>query len=244
MKRKYTFARAVLVRDGTTILAAAVKYGVQLGDRLSTARHQEITGYLATVRTGDTGQNLNAGNIGDLTVAQNQQFKKVLTQFGALRDFASRAFKTDKVKLREQFSVGAPETKKLAEIQLRVATAVAAARQAANAAALTAKGWLAADTNELETLAGSLKTTDETQEEGKRDKVGDTAQLIDAENKLYDGLLDIQGIARKVFAADNPANVTARADFLLNTFPPRNGGKDKPNPDQPNQPTPPTPPAQ
>lgn len=240
--RKFKFALAILSLNGKAILDAAVKYAAQIGARLSPARVTELQGYLQSVTDGVAVQKGKSGDVGDLTAEQNRLLKEVNGHLAEARKFAKRAFPGQTVKLHEQFQVGEADTahkkRDLASIVERARIVLASCRNAANATALADKGWLAADSDALETAITALADTDETQETGKGERKGDTEAVTIAANNLYDGLLDIQVIAGKVFPVATPGNVAIRDEFKLGTFPPKDqGGKDK----KPNGPTPPAP---
>jgi hypothetical protein len=68
--------------------------------------------------------------------------------------------------------------------------------------------------------------------------VGQTAFVNTEANDLYDRLLDIQNAADLEWPEDDPANVAARAKFLLGVFP-YGGGSGGTTPPTPPAPEPP-----
>jgi hypothetical protein len=228
VKRKFNFALAILIRDGKAILNAAGKYATQLGVRLPSSRVTELQGYLATVTGSEAAQKEKKGEVGTLTQAQNDRLGELNRLVCSVREFAKRAFKGQLVKLHYKFQVGGDKSHSLGSIEEQAGIVLASCQQTDNAAALAGKGWLASDTQLLADTLGNTGTADDTQETGKSEAKGDTGAVNTTANNLYDGLLDIQVIADHVFPDTDPANITARADFKLDTFPPKDtGGNDK-----------------
>jgi len=221
---KFSITLAELVRGGKSILDAAVKYAQPLAARLQVSRVTQLQGLLDTVNTASTGQKTAVGEVGTLTLQQNAALKEVERLMSEARNFAKRAFPGQTVKLHEQFQVGmaknkAHEHNDLAVITQRARIILANCVEPTNAAALAGKGWLAADSTALDTAITALCTVDETQESGKGVSKGETEMVTQAANDLYDGLLDIQLIAGKVFPAGNPVNTPIRGEFRIGTFP-------------------------
>ena len=94
------------------------------------------------------------------------------------------------------------------------------------AAELQAKGWVAKDTAALGTAVGKLKDVGTEHENASDERLGLTDEKIIKANDLYHDCLVIQNAARLEYpggkdAAGNARNITGRARFLLDAFPPR-----------------------
>jgi len=237
-KRKFKCALAILVRDGKAILDAAGKYATQLAARLAAARVTELKALHTMVKDSSAAKKENLGEVGNLTQAQNRRIGELRKLMNEARAFAKRAFAGNDVKLREQFQIATHEHNDLASVEQRARIILGSCQDAGNAAALAAKGWLDTDTQELADKIGEAQTADETQETGRSAGLSDTEAVNVAANDLYDGLLDIQTIADRVFPVTTPANIGIRDEFKLGSFPPRDPGKDKGAADQPPAPPP------
>ena len=95
---------------------------------------------------------------------------------------------------------------------------------------LQAKGWIPADTAALGTAVAALAEVAPEQDKAEDDKEGLTNQKVIDANALYADCLTIQNAARLQYpagtdAAGNAKNITERARFLLEEFPPRNREK-------------------
>ena len=164
---------------------------------------------------------------------QNAKLTELQAQLSRARETGKRAFKGNDVKLREEFQVGINKPGDLAAILQRAKIVLASLQKSGNAAALQAKGWLAADTTALDAAIEALDTTDETQESAKNTKTGSTGQRNAKANELYEALLTIQNAANLQWPESKPGTATRRAGFRLDKFPPRSGGGKKPEPPKP-----------
>lgn len=171
------------------------------------------------------------GGVGTLTQEQNAKLKQLNQWIARARKTAGLAFKGQDVKLREEFQVGINEPHDLASVLQRGRTIVAALKQAENAPALKAKGWLDADTTGFEGIISGLAATDTTQETGKGGAKDATGTRNHNANLLYDNLLILQNAADLQWPDDAPANAGIRDEFRLRTFPPRGGSSGKSTPE-------------
>lgn len=235
--RKFKFSLAILILEGKAILDAAGKYAAQLGARLPAARLAELQASHTTVKVSSVAKKEKVGEVGEMTEAQNERIGQLRKVMNNARSFAKRAFAGQEVKLREQFQIGTHKNNDLASVEQRARIILASCKDAANAVAMQAKGWLASDTQDLEDTIGGTESADETQETGKSESKGDTEVVNVAANQLYDGLLDIQVMADRQFPITTPANIQIRDEFKLGSFPPRTGGG-KEKKDQPPAPPP------
>jgi hypothetical protein len=232
MKRRYHGPLALLLDEAGRVFGAAVDYAAQLVGRLDPSRVAQWQTDLGTLKTASTTALTARGELGSLTVAQNAAIKEVRRHLSDARKFAKRAFAGQHVKLNDQFQVGADDhgvhtQHDLAAYKQRARVVVANCREIGNAAALLAKGWLATDTDALQTSLGQLFTTDDTQELSKGESAGDTAAVVTAANAIWDAVVDVQTIAGRVFPDNSPANVEIRNAFRLGIYPPAthsNGG--------------------
>jgi hypothetical protein len=238
----FHFPLAVLSQEGDAILDAAEAHATELAARLPASRTAEIRALHQQVSESSTGQKGKAAEVGTLTQQQNASLTELNRLLSNCRDTAKRAFKGQDVKLHDEFQVGINKPVDLASVLARARITLAACQNADNAAALTGKGWIASDTQALSDAIAKLDTTDDTQETAKATKKGATADVMTAANALYNGLLDIQNIANIQYPANNPANIKVRAEFRLDTFPPKQDTKKKSaTSDKPVTPQPPAP---
>jgi hypothetical protein len=187
----------------------------------------ESRALLNSIRAQHASQKGGAANVGALTQEQNANLKALLDQMSRARDTAKRAFKGQDVKLREEFQVGINKPNDLASHLQRARVILAACQKADNAAALAAKGWIAADTQALSDAIGALDTADDSQESAKATKTGLTGQRNIAANDLYERLLTIQNAANLQWPASG-GNIAVRAEFRIGLFPPKANNKRKP----------------
>ncbi len=236
--RKFHFPIAVLLYEGSPIVAAAKKYASQLQARFSAERVAQIETLLGQVSQQQSDQKEAAGELGELTQEQNTALKPLFKWMSRARDTAKLAFKGQDVKLREQFQVGVTKPNTLGAHKERARTVITSCRNADNTAALAGQGWIAADTDAMEAALTALGTADDTQEIAKGGKKGVTGTRNRNANDLFDGLLAIQNAANLQFPEDVPANIAIRVEFRLDTFPPHTGGKGTPPPTPPAPQTP------
>jgi hypothetical protein len=165
----------------------------------------------------------NAATVGSLTKDQNAKLKAVEGFLSRVRDTAKRAFREDKVKLHEQFQIGSGKATNLAAKLQEARIILAACNKEDNASALAAKGWLKDDTAKMGQAIELLDAADNTQESAKTAKTGTTVQRNEDANELFEHLLTIQNAANIQWPESEVANLAIRAEFHLDTFPPRVG---------------------
>jgi hypothetical protein len=222
------FPLAVLFRDGEAICDAAEKYAADLAARLPAGYATEARTLLGKVNTGDTALKGGAATVGMLTQDQNAKLQVVQDKLAGARDSAKRAFKGSGVKLREEFQVGVNKPSDMASVLQRARIVLAACQNADNATALAGKGWVAADTTAFAAAIQALDAVDDTQETAKAGKKGTTADRNQQANDFYEHLLTIQNAANLQWPVRDSANIAVRAEFRLDTFPPRGSNKKKP----------------
>jgi hypothetical protein len=225
---KIHFPLAVLLRDGEAICDAADKYATDLAVRLPAGYAAEARTLLGKVSAGDATLKGGAAAVGTLTKDQNAKLQAVQDKLTGVRDTAKRAFKGSDVKLREEFQVGVNKPSDMASVLQRARIVLAACQNADNATALAGKGWVAADTMAFAAVIQALDEADDTQETAKAGKKGTTADRNQQATDLYEHLLTIQNAANLQWPARDSANIAVRAEFHLDTFPPKGGNKKKP----------------
>lgn len=235
---KFHFPIATLLRDGDAIYKAAVARP-ELNPRLADDLLTQTGALLLSVPAGDAAQKSKRGGVGTLTQTQDALFRQLNKKIAAARRTAALAFPGQTVKLHEEFQVGANDKAGLGDVLQRARIIIASLKKTENLGPLKAKGWIEADTTAMETILGGLTVADQTQETGKGGAKGATGTRNHDANQLYDNILALQNAADLQWPDDNPANVAVRAEFRLDTFPPR-GGKN--GGDEPTPPAPPTPP--
>jgi len=235
--RKFKFTLAALLGAGDTITGAALDpdYSPDLDLRLKPPYVADTVTLIADIRDKHGKRAGQQGDIGTLTLAEQKLVKALLALMSQARETAKRAFMSNTVKLHDQFCVGKGD-KMVNGILSNARIISASAKTTDNATALAAKGWLAADTQNLDAAIAAAVAGLQPQKPSKSEEVEMTAYLNTEANDLYDRLLDIQNAADLEWPAADPANVAVRAKFLLGVFPYGGSGGTTP-------PTPPTPPA-
>jgi len=213
----------MLLQEGDSICTAAETHQSELGTRLPANYLIETRKLINKVSASDAEQKVGGAAVGALTKDQNAKMQEVQNLLGKVRESAKRAFKGQDVKLHDEFQVGANKPGDLASLLQRARIVLVACGNASNAEALTAVGWLAADTTKLSEAVNALDAVDNTQEAAKSSKAGATAQRNEYANDLYERLLTIQNAADIQWPANLAANTTVRGEFRIGMFPPRPG---------------------
>ena len=234
--RKFKCTMVALLGAGDTITGAALDaaYAPPLNLRLKPPYLADTVTLIADIRDKHGKRAGQQGDFGTLSLAEQKLIKALLALMSQTRETAKRAFKGNNVKLHDQFCVGKSD-KTVNGILGNARIISASAKTTDNATALAAKGWLAADTQNLDAAIAAAVAGLQSQQPGKSEELGQTAFLVSESNDLYDRLLDIQNAADLQWPANDPSNVTVRAKFMLDTFPFDRGTTTPP--------TPPTPPA-
>ena len=224
---KLHFPLAELLRSGNLILIA--------GEADSAVAGRLPTGFIAGARTlwqdlggADTAQAMAKGAAGDLTKEEMAKRTALQAATQPLKDTAKKAFSGQDVKLHDEFQVGINEPHDTASLLRRAGIMLASATETANAAALQAKGYGAADRQKLADAIGAFRGTDSTHETAKNDGTAATGARTSGAVDLCDRLETIQNAASLEYPEIDPANKPKRATFLLGTFPPKGGGAKKP----------------
>lgn len=226
---KFHFSIATLLREGDLITTAA-ESNAAINPRLPTGHAAATRALIGTV-TDDVNKMKNKkGGIGNLTTAQNAQLDELNKWTSRAKQTATLAFKGQAVKLREQFQVGVNDHFDLASIVSRANIILGNVKDAANLAALKAKGWIDADTTAFTAAISALTTADTTQEGGISGGLDATTVRNHDANALYENLQIIQNAADLQWPADVPANTGIRAAFRMDVFPPRGGNGSTPEP--------------
>lgn len=221
-RKKLNFPRDVLLRDGAAIHIAAgahPEFNPRFRANLLTETGQLITDVTQLI----TDQKKEIADTGDLTQEQNAALLVMNDKTAAARKVAPKAFPGDDVKLRQEFQIGAAKTGgyRLSAIVNRARIVLAACRNAENIPALAAKGWVAADTDELAAAISTLTGTDETQETSKTVSMDVTDDLDLKTADLLEHVTTIQSVVDIARPARDPANAAVRKEFRLDTFPPK-----------------------
>jgi len=244
---KFKFPASTLVRSAR-LLAAALEdsaYEAAMTERLGADFTTAFPGKIILLTGKVTAQSGKTGDVSGLTKEQQDQFDEMERLTHGARRTAKLAFPGQTTLLGEEFQVGAGDSKSL-EAELGHATKThAAALKYADA--LQAKGWLPKDTTLLGQTITALGGKDVEQESAFDDRLGMTNEKIIVANDLYHDCLVAQNAARLEYpggkdATGSARNVTARARFLLDEFPPRDRsepdggtqGGTTPPPPQPN----------
>jgi len=228
--RAFRFPLSILIsqagRLGDALGDATV--GPPVAARLPATFAAEFGALLAKVSGGGATKAGQAGGAGQLTQAQTAAFAELERLMGAARRSAALAFPGQDVLLREEFQRGIDTPQSLAAVLERAR--IIAASCAKYAAELAAHGWIAQDTADLGDAITALEGANLSQESALDVGPGITAARTADANALYKKCLSLQNAARLAFPSTRPDTATARARYLLDEFPPRdgNGGAELP----------------
>ena len=242
-RRKFNFPLATLTHSADLLGKAVVDPDYQaamtarLGAEFITAFPAKIT----ALTGGATAQSSQTGDLSQLTVQQQEDFQEMERLTAGARRTARLALPGQDTVLSAEFQVGEAGSKSLAATIARARLTHAAALKYATE--LQTKGWIPADTTALGTAIAALAEVGTEQEQASDDRLGLTNEKIIAANALYADCLTLQNAARLQYpagtdAAGNAKNITQRARFLLEQFPPRDrekpdGGTQDPVPPAP-----------
>jgi hypothetical protein len=235
-RRKFTFPLATLIRsaellrDALTDSAYQEAMTVRLGEQFIADFPSKIT----AVTGKATAQSGQKGDLSQLTAAQQADFKEMERLAAAARRSARQAFPGQDTLLSAEFQVGVIDSQSLSATIARARLTHAAAIK--HVAALKTQGWIPADATALLNAINGLAGIDSEQEQAKDESEGLTNEKTIAANTLYADCLAIQNAARLQYpggtdSKGNEKNITERARFLLNEFPPRD--REKPDGETP-----------
>ncbi len=242
--RKFNFSLATLLTSADLLGDALTDpdYQAAMTARLGEPFVTAFPGKITAVTGGAAAQSSQTGDLSQLTAQQQEDFREMERLASGARRTARLALPGQDTVLSAEFQVGEAGSKSLSATIARARLTHAAALKYATE--LQAKGWIPADTTALGTAIESLAGVDGEQEEAFDDRLGLTNEKTIAANALYADCLAIQNAARLQYpsgtdSAGNARNITERARFLLDEFPPR----DRSQPDGGTQggDTPPTP---
>ena len=248
-RRKFNFPVATLTLNAGLLAKAIVDtdYQAAMTARLSAPFITALPGKITAVTGKSAAQSSQTGDLSTLTDQQKKDYLEMERLSAGARRTARLAFPGQDTLLSAEFQVGETGSKGIAATIARDTLTHAAAVKYADA--LQTKGWIPADTTALDQAIQGLAGIAPEHAEAAGDLLGLTNEKIIAANALYTDCLTIQNAARlqypaKTDAAGNALNVTPRARFLLEEFPPR----DRSQPDGGTQggdppPAPPAPPA-
>jgi hypothetical protein len=238
-RRKFNFPLSTLTSAADSLSKALVDPAYQtsmtqrLGADFITVFPQKIT----RLAGGSAAQSSQTGELSNLTTQQQEAFIEMERLAAGARRSARLAFPGQDTVLSAEFQVGEAESKSISATIARAHLTHTATLKYASQ--LQAKGWLPDDTTALAAAIATLGNIAPQQDQAGDDRMGLTNDKIIIANDLYTDCLAIQNAARlqypaKTDAAGNVQNVTPRARFLLDEFPPR----DREKPDGGTQPPP------
>ncbi len=224
-RRKFGFPLATLTRSAGLLHGAIINpaYKQAMEERLG----DDFTGKFANAISAVTGtsvaQSSQTGDVSGLTLEQATDLKEMERLVAGARRTAKLAFPGQDTVLRAEFQVGNFDSKTFAsEIERARKTHAAVIKYAAE---LKSKGWIPADTVSLGQAIADLHDSGLEKEGASDDRLGMTNEKIIGANTLYTYCLTVQNAARLQFPIKTDANggvmnVTERARFLLEEFPP------------------------
>jgi hypothetical protein len=193
-----------------TFIAPRLPEGVLAGAR---SRYGQLT-------NADTGQKGAKADATTLREAKHGQLTALMALVARARRTAKLAFKAHPGIMKNEFLVGVGKSSSVAAKVEYALIVAAACKKAPNLAALTAKGWTAADNAALDKAIAEASAGDNSHKNAQIKSVAVTDARTLAANALYDDLMAIQNAANLEWPAENPANAEIRALFRLGTFPP------------------------
>ena len=204
-RRKFAFPLATLTRVAGLLKVALADpdYTATMTLRLGADFATELGKKITAVTGKGTAQSGQTGAVAELTKEQQTHFDEMERLTAGARRSARLAFPGDTTRLREEFQVGIVEPKTLAAEVERAGKVHAACQR--HAAALAAKGWIAADTTALSEAVAALTGTDADHEEARDDRAGLTNEKTIAANALYEATLTLQNAARLAYPAKTDA---------------------------------------
>ncbi len=245
-RRKFNFPLATLTRSADLLGKALIDpaYQTAMTARLGAAFITAFPGKITALTGGASAQSSQTGDLSTLTLQQQEDFREMERLTAGARRTARLAFPGQDTILSAEFQVGEAGSQSIAATIGRARLTHAATLKYATD--LQTKGWIPADTAALGSAIDSLAEVGPEQEQAADEKLGLTNEKIIAANALYADCLAIQNAARLQYpagtdAAGNAKNITERARFLLEEFPPRD--RDKPDGGTQGGDIPPVPPA-
>jgi hypothetical protein len=225
-RRKFSFPLATLTRYADFLGKALIDpaYQAAMTVRLTAPFITEFPGRITALTGGATAQSSQTGDLSQLTAQQQKDFEQMERLTAGARRTARLAFPGQDTLLSSEFQVGEAGSKSFSATIARARLIHAAALKYASD--LQAKGWICADTTALGAAIVALADVGNEQEQAADDRLGLTNEKIIAANALYTDCLTIQNAARLQYPAStdavgNAKNITERARFLLEEFPPR-----------------------
>ncbi len=219
----------IITHNGSLIIAAAQDHA-EIAKRLP-------DGYIAAADTlcrkvaGDVaGQKTAKGELGNLTLAQQQNLNTLHQCLAQAAKTAKLAFPGQTVKLHQEFQIGAQNKNDLGSYLGRVDVVLGSIANAANLAALKLKGWTDAETTAFQAAREAFGPAEQYRVKSISGAKDTTAQKNADAATLYENLLTIQNAADLQWPATDPANAGVRGEFLLGIFPPDHGGNHTPAP--------------
>jgi hypothetical protein len=217
----------IITHNGALIIAAA-KNHAEIATRL-TAPYIAAADTLCQKVSGDvTGQKTAKGELGNLTIAQQQNLNTLHSCLAQSAKTAKLAFPGQTVKLHQEFQIGAHEANDLGSYLGRVDIVLGSVKNAANLAALKLKGWTDAETTAFQTARDAFGPAEQYRVKSISGAKDTTTQKNTDAATLYENLLTIQNAADMEWPATDPANAGVRDEFQLGIFPPDHGGNHAP----------------
>ena len=213
----------LLVGEARLVLDAGTAHP-EVATRLDPNYLTDTVAVLDQVKAQGVDQKQKRAQTGVLTRAQLDKIHVFQKEMHDARETAKLAFPGQDVKLREQFQVGVHRPHDLQSQLQRGRTILASLQAAENAAAITSKGWLAADSALLDAAMKAIEGDQTLLENAKDAGIGSTGQKNTLAEDLYARILTIQNAANRQWPDTDPANVQTRADFRFGKFPPKDHG--------------------
>lgn len=226
------FPVSILTHNGGLIIAAA-KNHAEIATRLTAAYITAADTLCQKVAGEVTGQKTAKGELGNLTLAQQQNLTTLHQCLAQAAKTAKLAFPGQTVKLHQEFQIVAHDANDLGSYLGRVDIVLGSVKNAANLAALKLKGWTDAELNAFQTAREAFGSAEQYRVKSISGAKDTTAQKNTDAATLYETILTIQNAADLQFPATNPANAGVRDEFQLGIFPPDHGGNHIPPPPAP-----------
>ncbi|MDB6174013.1 MAG: hypothetical protein JWL59_3324 [Chthoniobacteraceae bacterium] len=225
-ERNFSFPLSVLIHQGNVFHRALIDdaYAAPMAERLD--QEKETANFATRFRakldqlgSGSLDHAGKRGAVGSLTQEQAAALKEVTRLTAMARHGAKITFKGESVRLRNEFQVGINTPKTLAAILERSRIILGSCKR--YAAELKSNGWIARDTELLETTIATFDDIGLAQGAARSERSGISGAKTRFANEVYTDTLKIQNAASLQYPSSEPGNETARARFLLDEYPPR-----------------------
>ena len=228
MNAKRTHIPVPIITHNGGLIIAAAKAHPAIATRLTAGYIAAADTLCQKVADEVTTQKNAKGELGNLTQVQKANLATLHQYMAQATKTAKLAFPGQKVKLHQEFQVGAHDANDLDSYLSRVDIVLVSVKSAANLPNLKLKGWTDAETTAFQTARDAFGPAEQYRVKSISGAKNTTAQKNADAATLYEILLTIQNAADLEWPATDHANMSVRDEFLLGIFPPDHGGNHTP----------------